>query len=77
MGLLLPTAGKILVDDIDIHDHDYPEQLSAWRSTIAHVPQTIFLADSSIAENIALAPSIRSTWQGCGGGRAGPDCWLH
>ncbi len=26
----------------------------AWRSTIAHVPQTIYLADSSIAENIAF-----------------------
>ena len=26
----------------------------AWRSTIAHVPQSIYLSDSSIAENIAF-----------------------
>ena len=54
MGLLKPTSGKILVDGQDLHDPDHPDRLSAWRSTIAHVPQTIYLADSSIAENIAF-----------------------
>jgi ATP-binding cassette subfamily B protein len=54
MGLLKPTAGHILVDGKDLHDHEHPERLSAWRSTIAHVPQSIYLADSSIAENIAF-----------------------
>jgi len=54
MGLLLPTAGRILVDGEDLHDPEHPERLSAWRATIAHVPQSIYLADSSIAENIAF-----------------------
>lgn len=54
MGLLLPTAGRILVDGDDLHDSKHPERLSAWRATIAHVPQSIYLADSSIAENIAF-----------------------
>jgi ATP-binding cassette subfamily B protein len=54
MGLLLPTAGRILVDGDDLHDHQHPDRLSAWRATIAHVPQSIYLADSSIAENIAF-----------------------
>jgi ABC-type multidrug transport system fused ATPase/permease subunit len=54
MGLLLPTAGLILVDGEHLHDPDHPERLSAWRSAIAHVPQSIYLADSSIAENIAF-----------------------
>jgi len=54
MGLLLPTAGRILVDGEDLHDPKHPERLSAWRATIAHVPQSIYLADSSIAENIAF-----------------------
>jgi ATP-binding cassette, subfamily B, bacterial PglK len=54
MGLLLPTAGRILVDGEDLHDPEYPKRLSAWRATIAHVPQSIYLADSSIAENIAF-----------------------
>jgi ABC-type multidrug transport system fused ATPase/permease subunit len=54
MGLLEPTAGRILVDDVDLHDPLQPERLAAWRETIAHVPQSIYLADSSIAENIAF-----------------------
>ena len=54
MGLLAPTQGQILVDELDLHDHGHPERLLAWRSAIAHVPQSIYLADSSIVENIAF-----------------------
>ena len=54
MGLLAPSAGRILVDGADLHDPSHPERLAAWRSSIAHVPQSIYLADSSIAENIAF-----------------------
>jgi len=57
MGLLEPTSGRILVDGFDLHDPQRPERLAAWRSAIAHVPQSIFLADSSIAENIAFGIS--------------------
>ena len=54
MGLLEPTAGQILVDGLDLRDS---ERLATWRATIAHVPQSIYLADSSIAENIAFGIS--------------------
>jgi len=54
MGLLEPNSGKVLVDDIDINSKQDPENLLAWRAAIAHVPQTIYLADRSIAENIAF-----------------------
>jgi len=54
MGLIQPTAGRILIDGEDIHNPEHPERLSSWRATIAHVPQNIYLADSSIAENIAF-----------------------
>jgi len=54
MGLLDPTEGEILVDGLSIHDHRHPERLLGWRAAIAHVPQSIYLADSSIAENIAF-----------------------
>jgi len=54
MGLLDPTEGKILVDGLPLHDPAHPERLLAWRAAIAHVPQSIYLADSSIAENIAF-----------------------
>jgi ABC-type multidrug transport system fused ATPase/permease subunit len=54
MGLLIPTTGKVLVDGVDLHDPEYPERLVGWRSSIAHVPQNIYLTDGSIAENIAF-----------------------
>ena len=54
MGLLVPSGGQLLVDDLDIHSATAPERVRAWRASIAHVPQSIFLADSSIAENIAF-----------------------
>ena len=50
MGLLTPTSGSILVDDVSIH----PERVRSWQCAIAHVPQSIFLSDASLAENIAL-----------------------
>lgn len=50
MGLLPPTAGKILVDGVELT----VANIQAWQKRIAHVPQAIFLTDSSIAENIAL-----------------------
>lgn len=50
MGLLKPTEGKILVDD-QIIDGEY---IRAWQQNIAHVPQSIYLSDATIAENIAF-----------------------
>lgn len=54
MGLLKPTEGRLLVDGADLHEPKHPERLLAWRASIAHVPQSVYLADSSIAENIAF-----------------------
>lgn len=54
MGLLKPTSGQITIDGLDLHDFQDSSRLQAWRASIAHVPQTIYLADSSIAENIAF-----------------------
>lgn len=50
MGLLPPTSGQFLVAGVDVTDANR----SAWQKRIAHVPQAIYLTDSSIAENIAL-----------------------
>ena len=52
MGLLTPSKGCIYVDDLDINLSD--DVLRQWKSQISHVPQSIFLNDSSIAENIAF-----------------------
>ena len=54
MGLLQPSMGKIIVDGKDIHDKDYPIRIKKWMNTISHVPQNVYLTDSTIAENIAF-----------------------
>ena len=61
MGLLEPTCGRVLVDGADLHDPDHQET-AGLAAAIAHVPQSIYLADNSIAENIAFGvPPSRLT----------------
>ena len=50
MGLIAPTSGEICIDDVVLDESNQRN----WQSRIAHVPQTVFLTDASIAENIAL-----------------------
>lgn len=50
MGLLIPTQGKLLIDKMEINEHNR----RGWQKCIAHVAQEIFLLDSSIKENIAF-----------------------
>jgi ATP-binding cassette subfamily B protein len=50
MSLLQPTQGSLDIDGQAIT----PDNHRAWHAHLAHVPQSIFLADSSIAENIAF-----------------------
>jgi ATP-binding cassette, subfamily B, bacterial PglK len=50
MGLLPPTSGELLIDGVAITQ----ENRRAWQAHISHVPQSIYLADNTIKENIAL-----------------------
>lgn len=50
MGLLQPTAGALAIDGIPVTETNQ----RAWQAHVAHVPQAIFLADTSIRENIAF-----------------------
>ncbi|MGZ8350386.1 MAG: ABC transporter ATP-binding protein [Allosphingosinicella sp.] len=50
MGLLQPSEGSILIDDEPLTGAKLP----AWQANIAHVPQSIFLTDTSILNNIAF-----------------------
>jgi len=50
MGLLKPSSGRIMVDGTILNQ----QNLRSWQRNIAHVPQSIFLADISLAENIAF-----------------------
>lgn len=50
MGLLEPTEGDLLVDGVPVN----VANRHAWHRQIAHVPQSLYLSDQSIAENIAF-----------------------
>lgn len=52
MGLIEPTDGIILVDGVPIN-----RNLKGWYENIAHVPQLIYLLDSSIERNITFGRS--------------------
>jgi ABC-type multidrug transport system fused ATPase/permease subunit len=51
MGLLLPQQGEVAVDGVPLDEGN----MAAWQRNIAHVSQTIFLVDASIARNIAFS----------------------
>lgn len=50
LGLLQPQAGHLSVDGQTID----ASNIRAWQAAIGYVPQHIYLADSSVAENIAF-----------------------
>ncbi len=49
LGILFPLSGKILYGKASVHDYPF-----AWAKKLAYIPQTIFLADESIRENVAF-----------------------
>jgi ABC-type bacteriocin/lantibiotic exporter with double-glycine peptidase domain len=50
MGFLEPSEGQILVDDEELSS----ATVRHWQSHIAHVPQSIYLADTTLSANIAF-----------------------
>ena len=54
MGLLIPTKGYLKIDDSIIDNHNY----RSWQVVLAHVPQAIYLSDTSLAENIAFGVEV-------------------
>ncbi len=50
LGVLQPTSGQILIDGIDIK-----EIANRWSELISYVPQSIYLYDKTIMENVAFA----------------------
>lgn len=49
LGLLHPTAGSLSVDGVEIN----AKNARGWQNLLGHVPQSLYLADKSIAENVA------------------------
>ena len=49
LGLLEPKGGRVTVDGIDIRDN-----LRGWQDLVGYVPQSIYLCDESLRENVAF-----------------------
>ena len=56
LGLLQPQTGSLEIDGKEINDTN----LSSWQSSIGYVPQNIFLADDTIAANIAFGTNPKN-----------------
>jgi ATP-binding cassette, subfamily B, bacterial PglK len=54
MGLIEPTEGRMTIDGVPLTGVVRPR----WQRGIAHVPQSIFLADASIERNIAFSVAV-------------------
>ncbi|MDP4698834.1 MAG: ABC transporter ATP-binding protein/permease, partial [Saprospiraceae bacterium] len=54
MGLLKPTNGYIKIDNQIITEENH----RSWQVILAHVPQAIYLSDTSLAENIAFGVEV-------------------
>lgn len=50
LGLLIPQQGQVYIDDVVLTPHN----MHVWRDLVGYVPQSIYLADKTIAENIAF-----------------------
>ena len=59
MGLIYPSKGDIQIDGVSLLDKKYIDRIIEWRSKIAVVPQNIFLADTTIEENIAFGIDVK------------------
>lgn len=50
LGLIQPDSGQVLIDGKPLN----PMQMRAWQNNLGFVPQSIFLSDASILENVAF-----------------------
>ena len=48
LGALEPTEGGVYVDGVNIRDH-----MAAWHKNLGYIPQTIYLMDDTVRNNIA------------------------
>lgn len=49
LGVMSPTAGTVEVDGVNVH-----ENLYRWHQSLGYIPQTIYLTDDTLKNNIAF-----------------------
>ena len=56
LGLLQPKEGNIFIDDINIKSN-----IKKWQANIGYIPQSIYLSDATIKDNITFG--LSKVWQ--------------
>lgn len=60
LGLLKPDDGQVCVDGRSLTDKD----IRSWQAAVAYVPQHVFIADDTLAHNVALGiPHDQIDWR--------------
>ncbi len=54
IGLLKPDTGEILIDDIMLNN----KNIKSWRNKAGYIPQTIYLFDGTVAQNVVIGDDI-------------------
>lgn len=54
IGIYKPQQGVIYIDGKELNNHN----LRSWRKKIGYIPQTIYLFDGSVAENVAFGSEM-------------------
>jgi len=54
IGLYRPNSGKIYIDDTELN----LSNIKSWRRKIGYIPQSIYLFDGTVAENVAMGEEI-------------------
>lgn len=49
LGIYEPDQGSVTIDDLDIHDN-----IEAWQKLIGYIPQSIYLSDDTVRNNVAF-----------------------
>ncbi len=55
LGLITTNTGQLIIDDVAITE----KNLRSWQNTIGFVPQSIFLSEGTIAENVAFGIALK------------------
>lgn len=50
IGIYKPSGGKIIVDDVELNN----DNIQSWRRKFGYIPQSIYLFDGTVAENVAF-----------------------
>lgn len=54
MGLYRPKNGAIMVDGVTLYENN----IKTWRHKIGYIPQSIYLFDGTVAQNVAFGKSV-------------------